>query len=463
MHENDLADLEQGSTEVHPNRDLDSLASVGFVFLVVEGRDAGLSLAIDESQPSPILVGQSPACALRLTDPRVSRRHLALEVVGSRLRVTDLDSTNGTYCAGVAIREAYLCGGESLQLGPTVIRVERQPVGAAREASDRTGFGRIIGASLAMRRLYPLIERLAASDVPLVIEGETGTGKEVLAESIHEMGPRSAQPFVVFDCTTVPPDLVESDLFGHERGAFTGAVTPRKGVFELAHGGTLFIDEIGDLAAELQPKLLRAVERSEIRRVGSERAVHTDVRIIVATRRDLDRQVQEGRFRDDLFYRLAVGRIELPPLRRRSGDISMLARHFWRELGGHPGDLTLDLLARWEQENWPGNIRQLRNAVARALALGEVYRRDAADGDRELDVPLVSAPARRSVPDSFMDQVIAERQPLPVARMRVVKEFEQRYIAAVLAEHGTVARAAAASGIARRYFQILRGGKRRET
>jgi two-component system response regulator HydG len=461
MQEDDFADLEQGSTEIHPRHGIPP-ASGGFVLLVVEGPDAGLSLAIDEGQPSPILVGQSPACALRLSDPRVSRRHLALEVVGDRLRVTDLESTNETYCAGLAIREAYLRGGESLQLGPTLIRVERRQLDAPKEPSDRTGFGRVIGSSLAMRRLYPLIERLAASDIPMVIEGETGTGKEALAEAIHEMGPRSTGPFVVFDCAATPAELMESDLFGHERGAFTGAVAPRKGVFELAHGGTLLIDEIGDLDLALQPKLLRAIERSEIRRVGSENVLRVDVRIIAATRRDLDQQVQEGRFRDDLFYRLAVGRIELPPLRRRGGDVAVLARHFWKELGGHLDTLSDDVLRRWEDETWPGNIRQLRNAAARALALGDLAGAADRDGDAT-DFDALAPPATREArPDAFMEQVIAERLPLPVARMRVVKEFEQRYIAAVLAEHGTVARAAAASGIARRYFQILRGGKRRE-
>jgi transcriptional regulator with GAF, ATPase, and Fis domain len=257
---------------------------------------------------------------------------------------------------------------------------------------------------------------------------------------------------------------MESDLFGHERGAFTGAVAPRKGVFELAHGGTLLIDEIGELDVALQPKLLRAIERSEIRRVGSESVVHVDVRIVAATRRDLDREVQERRFRDDLFYRLAVGRIELPPLRRRRGDVALLARHFGQELGGAPGALGDAVLRRWEDEAWPGNIRQLRNAVARALALGDLAGAADRDGDlAELD-DLAPPPAPASAPagDPFMEQVIAERLPLPVARLRVVKEFERRYIAAVLAEHGTVARAAAASGIARRYFQILRGGKRRE-
>jgi transcriptional regulator with GAF, ATPase, and Fis domain len=291
-----------------------------------------------------------------------------------------------------------------------------------------------------------------------VIEGETGTGKEALAEAIHKFSPRADAPFVVFDCTATAAQLMESDLFGHERGAFTGAVLPRKGVFELAHGGTLLIDEIGELDLALQPKLLRAIERSEIRRVGSEAMIRIDVRIIAATRRDLDKEVQEQRFRDDLFYRLAVGRIELPALRRRHGDVAVLARHFWTQLGGDPRALSAETIRCWEATDWPGNIRQLRNVVARTLALGE---REAVLDPGEAGTAIASPPPSQ-VPDAFLDAVIAERLPLPVARMRVVKEFEQRYIAALLAEHGTVTKAAAASGIARRYFQLLRGGRRRE-
>jgi len=458
--EDDFADLEQGATELHPRQA--SAGGGGFVLTVVDGPDAGAQLAIDENQPSPLLVGQSPACTLRLRDPQVSRRHLALEIVGQRLRITDLDSTNGTYCAELAVRDAYLRGGESLQIGQTRLRVERHAAAAPRLPSDRTGFGRVLGESLAMRRLYPLVERLAASDIPLVVEGETGTGKEALAEAIHERSARAGGPFVVFDCTATPAQLMESDLFGHERGAFTGAVALRKGVFELAHGGTLLIDEIGELDVALQPKLLRAIERSEIRRVGSGAVVRVDVRIIAATRRDLDKQVQDQRFRDDLFYRLAVGRIELPALRKRQGDMAMLARHFWTQLGGDPRALSGEAIRRWEAEDWPGNVRQLRNSVARALALGDLEGGvDADDGAPALSARPPQVPAG-AMPDAFLDGVIAERLPLPVARMRVVKEFEQRYIAGLLAEHGTVARAAAASGIARRYFQILRGGKRRE-
>jgi DNA-binding NtrC family response regulator len=293
-----------------------------------------------------------------------------------------------------------------------------------------------------MRALYPRCERIAQTDVTVLIEGETGTGKEVLAESIHETGPRASGPFVVFDCTTVAPSLLESELFGHERGAFTGASAARAGLFEQADGGTLLIDEIGDLEPTLQPKLLRAIERSEVRRVGGQRLLKFNVRVLTATRRDLDQEVQRGRFRDDLFHRIAVARLELPPLRARKGDIPVLARHFAQELGANPSAIPYDQMLRWEDAPWPGNARELKNAVARFLALGDLS-----------DAPTLPPPVLP--PSAAFDGLLG----LPIARAReqLIDEFERVYIERVLAAHGgDIAKAAAASGIARRQFFRLK-------
>jgi DNA-binding NtrC family response regulator len=414
-----------------------------FVIEVIEGPDRGGSFTIDSSLPSPVLVGKSPACAVRLADPEVSRRHATLELAGHRLKLTDLDSTNGTQVGGIAIGAAYLVGGEAVRLGRTVVRISRH--GALRPPiAPGTSFGRIIGQSVAMKRIYPFCQRLAAANVPVILEGETGTGKEVLAEALHEQGPRAEQPFVVFDCTTVAPNLVESELFGHEKGAFTGATSARKGVFEQASRGTLLIDEIGDLDPLLQPKLLRALERGEVRRVGGDRWISVDVRVIAATRRDLDQEAQQGRFRDDLFHRLAVGRLELPPLRRREGDVELLAAHFAREMGSDLRAVDPRVLQRWLSWSWPGNVRELRNAVARYIALGEL-----ADEGRQSRTPPPAA--------DFIDSIVAERLPIIPARQRIVDEFERRYTEALLADHGgNAVRAAAASGIARRHFDRLR-------
>ncbi|HSQ65168.1 MAG TPA: sigma 54-interacting transcriptional regulator [Polyangiaceae bacterium] len=414
-----------------------------FVLEVVEGAERGLTLLLDGARPSRALVGQSESCELKLTDPRVSRRHAALEVIGERLRVSDLGSTDGTYVNGLPVGEAFLNGGETLRFGSALVRVARGSRGGAPELPAAVAFGRVVGASAEMRRLYPLCERLAASNVPVIIEGETGTGKEVLAESLHERGPLSQAPFVVFDCTAVPPNLVESELFGHERGAFTGAVGSRKGVFEQADGGTLLIDEIGDLDLSLQPKLLRAIERLEIRRVGGTRPIRVQVRVLAATRRDLDHAVQTGLFRDDLFHRLAVARIELPPLRARQGDVRPLALHFCRELGGDVHALGDELLRRWEDHDWPGNVRELRNAVSRHLALGELASHGAF--------------AKHGRSEDLIERVLSMDLPLSQARERVVEEFERRYVERMLAKsEGVVSHAARASGVARRHFQRVR-------
>ncbi|WP_394833710.1 sigma 54-interacting transcriptional regulator [Pendulispora rubella] len=420
-----------------------------FVATVVDGPDAGVAITLDGSQPSSLLVGQSPACALQLTDREVSRRHIALEPRGTLLHVRDLGSTNGTYLDKVKIIEAELSGGEVVRIGSTRLRIERRPEPAA-APPKLDAFGRVLGSSLEMRRLYPLCGRLAQSSIPVLIEGETGTGKELLAESLHEEGPRAAAPFVVFDCTAVPANLVESELFGHERGAFTGAVSARRGVFEQADGGTLLIDEIGELDITLQPKLLRALERSEVRRVGGDRSMKFDVRVLSATRRNLDHEVQAGRFRDDLFHRLAVARIELPPLRRRRGDIPRLARAIWASAGAPPEELSDMLLRQWSDYPWPGNVRELRNAVVRRLALGELAPSPASTPEpiESLEGELVRG---------VLEQILAQNLPFGAARQRVLEAFERRYVERTLAEHGgNVLRAAAASGVARRHFQRVK-------
>lgn len=429
----------------------DPSASVAYTLIVADGPDAGSSFRIDASCPSRTLAGTSTACDIVLQDPSISRRHAAFDMSSGRLRITDLGSTNGTCVNGLCVMDALLEGGENVRMGSTTLHVQRVDDERIAGLSTKSSFGQVVGASAEMRRLYPLCERLAESDVHVLIEGETGTGKEVLAESIHEMGPRADGPFVVFDCLAAPPNLLESALFGHERGAFTGATSSRAGVFEQAQGGTLLIDEIGDLDPSLQPKLLRAIQRMEVTRIGESKVIKVDVRVIAATRRDLDREVQAGRFRDDLYFRLNVARIELPPLRRRRGDVEILTRVFWKALGGS-APVPPTLLQAFLDYDWPGNVRELRNAVARHIALGEFARFD--------------RPARSGAPESskapaasqdFLDQVVGSELPLPYARQQIVEEFERRYVDAALKRHGgNVTHAAAASGIARRYFHMLK-------
>jgi two-component system response regulator HydG len=445
------------ATVTHHALAMDPSQSLLSRVVIIEGPDTGLEFALDPSSPSRVLLGTSPACEIRLSDPTVSRRHAAFEPAGRRYKLTDFQSTNGTFVDGVAIGEAYVRGGEILRCGSTAMRLEQGEAAPSPPLPSAMRFGRTLGASVAMRRLYPLCERLAKAKVPVIIEGETGTGKEVLAESLHEMS-GSTGPFVVFDCTTVSASLVEAELFGHERGAFTGAVASRAGVFEEAHGGTLFIDEIGDLELPLQAKLLRAIDRGEVKRVGGQKSIKVQVRILSATRRDLDKAVAAGRFRDDLFHRLAVARIELPPLRERTGDVPLLARRFAQEMG-EPEALTAEVLARFEDYAWPGNIRELRNAVARYIALGDddVIRRSMSDKSRAASRGAGGPPGApaSSGDQDWLGPLLA--MPFPLARRRTLEEFERRYVEAAIAAHGgNVSAAARSSGLALRYFRLVK-------
>ena len=442
-----MIDVHEDSTHVLlPLASTEPIMSIAARLLVIEGPDEGKEITIRDLAHRRVLIGKGPACEVLLTDRSVSRRHASIELEGARIRVTDLGSSNGTHVGTVRVRDALAQHGDILRLGATAIRVVLEDDAHEVPASPDSHFGKLVGTSPEMRRVYPVLARLAASKVPVLIEGETGTGKEVVAESLHDASPRASGPFIVFDCTTVAASLFEAELFGHERGAFTGAVAARPGVFEQAHGGTLFIDEIGDLDLPLQAKLLRALERSEVRRVGGTQWTKVDVRIVAATRRDLDAEVQARRFRDDLFYRLAVARVELPPLRKRAGDVRLLATWFWRELGGE-GPLPMEALQRFEGHDWPGNVRELQNAVARQIALGDV----------RLGRSLAESTAPPAPEGDFIDELIARGLPFSRGRQEATAEYDRRYVKHMLDAHGGDSAAAAeASGIGRRYFQKLK-------
>lgn len=405
---------------------------------MIEGPDLGAEAMVG-GEVGSIAIGTSEACTLRLTDRSVSRRHLVLELEGDRLALRDLGSRNGTRVSGLRIEEASIEGHAVVSIGNTRIELTPMVVDVV-PLSTAESFGSVLGRSRVMRRLYPLLERFAASDLSLVLEGDTGTGKELVAESLHAAGARSSGPFVVFDCSVVPVGIVEAELFGHVRGSFTGATEDRAGVFRDAHGGTLFLDEVADLPLALQPKLLRVLDRKQVRPLGASAFVEVDVRVIAATRRNLDREVQSGRFREDLFHRLAVGRVELPPLRRRHGDVALLVAHFWKELGGRDTP-SPELVSRLEESALPGNVRELKNAVARAIALG-VLADPGALVDRDDD-------------EQWIHRLLD--LPLREARQKLQDEFEQRYVRRQLERaKGNVTHAAKASGVARRYFQVLK-------
>jgi two-component system, NtrC family, nitrogen regulation response regulator GlnG len=329
---------------------------------VVDGPDRGKSLDLTAGA---IRIGKSPESHLVLTDARVSRDHLIITVTDSDVIVRDLGSKNGTYLGGAKIQEAILLPGAMVQVGDTRLRLMSAIQSTKRAASDATSFGALTGASLAMREMYALLEAVAATNVSVLIEAETGCGKELCARAIHDRSARAEQPYIVCDLAGTSPSLLESELFGHVRGAFTGAAAARDGLFAEADGGTLFIDELGELDLALQPRLLRAIEARQVKAVGGNDYRDLDIRIIAATNRNLEEEVAGGRFREDLFHRLAVIRVRIPPLRERKEDLPELVRAF---LGDRPIELPLETLEVLLAYDWPGNVRELRNVVERGAA-----------------------------------------------------------------------------------------------
>jgi len=307
---------------------------------------------------------------LVLTDPHISRHHLEFQIQDAGYLVRDLGSTNGTYFRGARIHEALVGPGAELRLGSTVLRLERGEE-KTEQAPRKQAFGEMVGTAARMQTVFGLLAAVAPTDVTVLIEGETGTGKELVAEELHRQSPRRNQSFSIVDCGAIAANLIESELFGHERGAFTGAVGEREGVFERSRGGTVFLDEIGELPLDLQTRLLRVLDRRTIRRVGGNLQRKIDARLVAATNRDLGEEVRRGRFRQDLFYRLAVVRIPIPPLRERREDIPILARHILWQMGCADPDavLTPEVLGVLQSRQWPGNVRELRNVVERAIVL----------------------------------------------------------------------------------------------
>ncbi len=320
-------------------------------------------------QPVPrggLTVGKAAGNEVVLSDPFVSSRHLRIEPRAGRWHLADLGSTNGTLLGGARVERAELPFGVPLQLGDVELVLEA-PLTA--DAARPSVFEQMISRDPGMRRVFELIERVAPANAAVTILGDTGTGKELVARALHARSPRAAGPFVPVNCSAIAETLIESELFGHEKGAFSGAERLRKGAFEEAHGGTIFLDEIGELPFDLQAKLLRTLELGEVKRVGASRPITVDVRVVAATHRDLRAQVRAGKFREDLFYRLCVVPITVPPLRQRRGDVRLLAETFLA--ASAPRGLALrwaeEALVRLEGYDWPGNVRQLRNVVQRAL------------------------------------------------------------------------------------------------
>ncbi|MGO9839515.1 MAG: sigma 54-interacting transcriptional regulator [Polyangiaceae bacterium] len=334
-----------------------------------------------------LVVGTSPSADVLVHDPTVSGRHCALSLLGAGVGIEDLGSTNGTYVGTARVREAWGQAGTVVTIGRSTLVVLAMDVRAVGEAPGEVLDG-VSGASIAMRRLADQVRRLARHALPVLVVGESGTGKELIARALHGEGPRKSRPFVAINVTALPRELVESELFGHERGAFTGAHARREGAFSEADGGTLFLDEIGDLPLEAQPKLLRALDGYEVRRVGAAGGgQRADVRVVAATHARLEQRVTSGDFRRDLFHRLECLVVSVPALRDRRGDIGAIARELLRQLAADvgPRSLTPAAIARLTAHDWPGNVRELRNVLCRAAdATATGSRVDVEDIDRAM-------------------------------------------------------------------------------
>ncbi len=317
-----------------------------------------------------IVVGSSAGSGVVIADDTVSRLHAELEVRDDGLWLRDLGSRNGSFVNGIQVSGCRVPDDGTIRLGGAVITVDYASAGSREiELWPTSSFQKLVGSSARMRELFATLARIAASDAPVLIHGETGTGKELVARAIHDSSPRAAGPLVVVDCAALPEALLDSELFGHARGSFTGAISDREGAIESADGGTVFLDEIGELPLAMQPKLLRVLEQHTVRRVGEANHRKVDVRFVSATHRDLLRMVNAGEFREDLYFRLCVIPVDVPPLRERPEDIELLVNHFLTQVG-NSGRLSPDLMREVASRPWRGNVRELRNFVERACALG---------------------------------------------------------------------------------------------
>ncbi len=420
----------------------DAATTRRFKVQVTAGPDAG---AEAWSVDGRLVAGTAEGATLRVTDPTVSRFHVEFEAVDDGVVVRDLGSTNGTRLGAACVREVVVTDAVSLEVGRSRVQLAAGAERAPLPLSARSSFGALMGASAPMRAVYTALERAAPTSAPVLVTGESGTGKELAARAVHLASPRAGEAFEVVDCGGVPPTLIEAELFGHERGAFTGAVGEREGAFERADGGTLFLDELGELPLEVQPKLLRALGEREVRRVGARQVRKVDVRVVAATNRDLRVEVNAGRFRADLFYRLAVIQVRMPSLRDRLDDLPTLCRALLdvigRERGVDVAGIELDA-AMW-QHTWPGNVRELRNYLEQLVILR---------------VPPTFETVSPSPADPGALLAGIESLPFSAARDELMARFERLYVTRLLERTaGNVAEAARVSGISRAtLFRMIR-------
>ncbi|HWL84302.1 MAG TPA: sigma 54-interacting transcriptional regulator [Polyangiaceae bacterium] len=419
------------------------VGAVEVVVTVLSGTSKGMSLPLK----GVLRVGKAPDNDLVLLDDTVSRHHCELSRTVAGVLVRDLESTNGIVVSGARVQEGIFPPGTILRVGEVEIGLRPLPQRMDVLPSASQSFGGAIGHSVSMRTIFAVLERIAPTDATVLLEGETGTGKDVLARAICKESPRAGKPFMVVDCGAVTYSLIESELFGHERGAFTGAVSTRQGAFELADGGTVFLDEIGELPIDVQPKLLRVLETREFRRVGGSKTLAADVRVIAATKRNLEREVGAGKFREDLYFRLAVVPLTIPPLRLRRDDIPPLISHILSAAGGSDLALPKESLDALLVHDWPGNVRELRNVLERAIYMVKPV------GGTELSA--ITFPLSMSLPDGSPFQFEPSKS-YRETRAKYDSDFERRYVKWLLARHhGNVSAAAREARMDRKHLHDM--------
>lgn len=416
--------------------------------VVIEGPDMGRAVPVEDN---PLVVGTASSCSLVLTDERVSSQHLRITREGGWFVVVDLGSRNGTLYEGSLISESKVSAGATFKLGRTYLRIQPQPQALEVSPSQARRFGELVAESLIMREVFAILEHVASSDVTVLLEGETGTGKELAARAIHESGPRRRGAFVAMDCGALPPTLLESEFFGHVRGAFTGAATQRDGAFVRADQGTLFLDELGHIPLEAQARLLRAIETRTIRAVGADQEREVDVRILAASQIDLDTLVAEGKFRPDLYYRLSVIRLHLPALRERREDLVPLVSELLRRRGFANSPVAGTNLDRLMTYEWPGNVRELRNVIDRAIALSPgantfqelrlSIRPNFGKNPLSIRTDLLYAEAKQQIVDAFelaYFSDIFQRVDGNISAMAREVKMDRKYLRSLLRRHGIV-------------------------
>jgi transcriptional regulator with GAF, ATPase, and Fis domain len=402
-----------------------------------------------------IHIGSLDSVDIVLNDATVSRRHAEILRTKDGVILRDLGSTNGTFVGPVRVKEVYLAPDTHFRVGRTEMVFTPIDEIIDVEPSSEANFEGLVGNSVAMREVFGILERVAPTDLTVLICGETGTGKELASRAVHSRSGRCDRPLVVFDCGAAPDNLIESELFGHRRGAFTGAVEARPGVFEQADGGTIFLDEIGELPLELQPKLLRVLEQREVRRVGGTKTKSIDVRVVAATNRNLREEVEKGRFREDLYYRLAVVEISLPPLRERMEDLLPLAEHLLASAphNSRVHQISPEVCAVFGSYHWPGNVRELNNVVERAIPFS--------DGT-EINMDALPDALRTGTTgrhQKFVTPQLAKvpsELPFKDAKDQLVEAFERQYLVDLIERHGgNVSRAARAADMDRKSITRL--------